>query len=51
MCCSSSMVKNGENANLRRVRPLGSNPRCTKNPGKKEFKKPPEKGTGYLIRI
>jgi hypothetical protein len=44
------MVKNGENAKLRRV-PLGSNSRCTKNPGKKEIKKPPEKGTGYLIRI
>ncbi len=30
--------------------PLGSNPRSTKNPGKR-CQKPPEKDTGYLIRL
>ncbi len=51
MCCSISMVKKRGKCQFE-TSPLGSNPRCTKNPGKKEFKKPPEKGTaGYLIRI
>jgi len=43
------MVKNGENANLRRV-PWVQIPDAQKIREKKEFKKPPEKGTGYLIR-
>jgi hypothetical protein len=53
-CCSSSMVKNGENANLKRV-PWVQIPDAQKIRGKKKIikkiKKPPEKGTGYLIRI
>jgi hypothetical protein len=43
-CCSSSMVKNGENANLRRVSWVQI-PDAQKIRGK-QFKKPPEKGTG-----
>ena len=43
------MVKNGENANLRRV-PWVQIPDAQKI-RKKEFRKPPYKDTGYLIRI
>jgi hypothetical protein len=43
------MVKNGENANLRRV-PWVQIPDAQKI-REKEFKEPPEKDTGYLIRI
>jgi hypothetical protein len=41
------MVKNGEFE----TSPPGFKSQMHKKSGKKEFKKPPEKGTGYIIRI